>query len=38
MSHVVTLGDLLWWGGGAVVILAVLGVVVWFLSSIDFSH
>ena len=38
MDHVITLKDVLWTVGIDGGILAAIGIFVWFLSTIDFSH
>lgn len=38
MSHVITLGDVLWASGIVVGVVIVIGAILWFISSIDFSH
>lgn len=38
MDHVITLGDVLKVSAAVGGVFLVLGLIVWFLSSIDFSH
>lgn len=38
MDHAITLKDVLIVGGGIVGVIAIIGGIFWFLSSIDFSH
>lgn len=37
MQHVITLGDIMEASGIALLIFAVVGTIVWFLSQLDFS-
>lgn len=38
MDHVITLKDVLIVSGILVIVIGVLGLIIWFVSTIDFSH